>query len=324
MTFRKLFSCLLSLVCGVTVLGGCSSKKSEALQTMKETTVELGDPVSLKAEDYLLEQPDQDVLDEIEVESALKTDPNYSYNGFSETVTSAGKDYLGIGDYELTLNYEGESYPVTIHVRDTQMPEFISPAAVVTIPLGTEDYDFSRIYRTSDKDEVKLSVEGDYDVTTVGTYPVTLIATDASGNTNSLGITINVIGSSQPIRADEQADYETVPPADSSITPDQSNPTQTPSNPSSDSEPVQSEEPTTPPACNASRVPEGLRWFYNFSDLYQAGTEWNRQDPNNYFYYMEGTDDCGTKIYVLTTGTGDVSGGTTTPDQDQKTTDPQS
>lgn len=303
MTFRKLFSCLLVLFCGVSLLTGCSSK-SEELETVKETTVELGDPVSLKAEDYLLEKPDQEVLDEIEVDSVLKTDPAYSYNGFSETVTNAGKEYLGIGDYDITLNYQNQKYPVTIHVRDTQMPEFISPAAVVTIPLGTEDYDFSRIYRTDDKDEVTLSVDGDYDVTTVGTYPVTLVAADASGNTNSLGITINVIGSSQPIRANDQAGYETVPPEDSSIEPEAKDPSQSTDNPADTTDPEQTEQPTPTPSCAASKVPAGLKWFYSFSELYQAGTDWNRQDPNNYFYYMEGTDDCGNKIYVLTTGTG--------------------
>ncbi len=143
------------------------------------------------------------------VESDLKTDDfQYTYNQMNQSVTSKGKEFLGLGTYEVTLKYKDQSYPVRLVIKDTTMPEFISPAAVVTVPVGNEDYNFSNVYRTRDKDKVTISINGDYDLTTEGKYPVTVVATDASGNTNSLEITIKVVGKNQQISASDQFDNE--------------------------------------------------------------------------------------------------------------------
>ncbi len=330
MQLKKLLSGLMGAFLAAGCLAGCSGNGGSDLKVVSSKTVELGETVSLNPSEYLLETPGQDVLEEITVDSDLKTDPKYSYNDFSQTVSSAGKDYLAKGVYQLTLKYKGQDYPVTLTIKDTEMPEFISPAAVITVPVGSKDFDVNKVYRTSDKDEVTLKVNGDYDIETVGTYPVTLVATDASGNTNSLEVTINVVGKNQPIKAADQFDNEMVPNDNSqSGQGEQGNPsngqdqtsqadssqaqpetptdqTQTPSdqNPSGDGTSTSPNGSGT--ACGVSNAPAGSQMFSTFAELYAAGTAWNQQSPNNYFYYLEGTDDCGNKVYFLTTGTQDL------------------
>lgn len=329
--FMKLMK-LISTTAAALLLGaglfGCSNASGKDLKVLSQKTVELGDPVSLNASDYLLEEPDSAVLAEIDVESPLKTDSKYSYNDASKTVTTAGRNFLQAGTYPLTLTYKGQEYPVTLTVKDTTMPVFVSPAAVLTIPVGEGNFNFSRVYRTQDKDSVSLKIEGDYDLNTVGTYPVTLIASDPSGNTNSLEITINVVGKNQQIKATDQFDDELVPSEEDTYAseddsqqassqaaaseeqtapaPAETTPQPEPTAPA-DSTPPASDEPAptpgTPSACPISSLPAGTEAYYSFSELYAAGTAWNKQNPNNYFYYLEGVDDCGNKIYALTRGT---------------------
>ncbi len=285
-------------------LWGCSIASGKELKVITQKTVELGDPVSLNPADYLLDVPSKEVLADIQVDSPLKNDPKkYTYNNFSQTVTTQGKDYLALGTYSLTLDYKGEKYPIHLEVEDTVMPEFVSPAAVVTIPLGTTYFDFSDVYKTKDKDKVTLHIEGEYDLNTVGIYPVTLVAEDGSGNSNSLEISINVLGNNRQIKASDQFEYEYVPREDMS--------SMAPTTSSSENEtPISSSTPdsstsTGPVACSVSRLPQGSEAFYSFSQLYQAGTAWNKISPNNYFYYIESTDDCGNKVYALTKGVSD-------------------
>lgn len=287
-------------------LVGCSIASGKELKVITQKTVELGNPVSLNPADYLLDVPSKEVLDDIQVDSPLKKEPNkYTYNDFSQIVTSYGEDYLALGTYSLTLDYKGEKYPITLEVEDTVMPEFVSPAAVVTIPLGTTNFDFSEVYKTKDKDKVTLHVEGEYDLNTVGVYPVTLVAEDGSGNSNTLEISINVLGNNRQIKASDQFDYEYVPkedtttisisPANSSLENETPISSSTPDSPSS----------TGPIACSVSRLPQGSEAYYSFSQLYYEGSAWNKINPNNYFYYIESTDDCGNKVYALTKGTSD-------------------
>ncbi|MBF0578459.1 hypothetical protein IM774_01350 [Erysipelotrichaceae bacterium RD49] len=346
MKLKKLLSSLTGAVLLSQCLFGCSGGSKGDLKVVSSKTVELGEPVSLKASEFMLEQPDQSVLDEITVDSDLMTNSKYNYNSFSQTVSSKDKDYLETGTYTVTLDYKGQKYPVTLSVKDTVMPEFVSPAAVVTIPKGTRNFDFSRVYRTTDKDSVTLSVDGDFDVDKVGTYPVTLIATDKSGNSNSLEVTINVVGNNTPIKSTDQFDNELVPSEDDSEDPSaststsdqQQNYTTVPNNPSDSTTPTEPDlpvvdnqptdspapsNPANPSACAISNQPAGTSVYRTFSDLYNAGTNWNKQSPNNYFFYLEGTDDCGNKVYFLTTGTQDLVPGPDAPvDPDHGVTQP--
>lgn len=314
---NKTLAVMLSSVLFGATLVGCGSSDSSKLNVLSTKTVELGDPVSLDAAEFLAENSEDIKVSDITIESDLMTDDfQYTYNQMNETVTSKGKDYLALGTYKVTLKYKDQSYPVSLVVKDTTMPEFISPAAVVTVPMGNEDYDFSKVYRTRDKDTVTISINGEYDLTTEGKYPVTVVATDASGNTNSLEITIKVVGKNQQISASDQFDNEVPSDPDSQT------------NNSENDDPLINDNvnqtPSTdqPNACTISNAPVGTTVYYSFSDLYTAGTQWNSQSPYNYFFYLEGQDDCGNKVYFLTTGTSSETTPPIVTDPDNSTTTP--
>lgn len=295
----------------VMLFAGCTSRAPE-LKVTEQRVIELGDEVSLKPETFLLEMPDADVLEEIQVSSPLMDQTSYSWNGFKETVADLGKDYLGTGTYPVTISLHGKSYSTKIVVRDTTMPEFVSPAAVVTIPQGVQDFDFSTIYRTDDKGTVTLRVEGDYDPDTAGTYPVILIAEDEAGNTNSVEITINVVADNQNIYPYDQFDNE------KPYAPE--NPGNTENKPSSDDQsgnsghekedsdhkkPDENEQGSKDPnACTVSNVPSGAKIYRNFEEMYNAGTAWNHSGSNNHFSYTIIKDDCGNDVYALILSTG--------------------
>lgn len=315
MKLNKMLAALMTGAMIASGLVGCRSSNgsSNELRVVNNKTVELGETVSLDPSEYLAEPVSDSVLRDITVESVLKDGFQYSYNDMNKTVTSTGKDYLDKGTYEVTLKYKDKSYPVRLIVQDTVMPEFVSPAAVVTVPVGNEDFDFENVYRVRDKDEVTLTINGDYDLSEEGTYPVTLVATDASGNTNTLEITINVVGKNQQIKASDQFDNEM--PADSDSEQDEESTTDNPDDPIINQNPDQNNGNSGVNACTVSNTPVGTTVYYSFSDLYNAGTAWNKQNSNNYFFYLEGKDDCGNKVYFLTTGS---SSGNDTP----ITTDP--
>lgn len=290
------------LIGAAMLFGGCGSSEPE-LKVAEQKVIELGDEVSLKPENFLLEIPDESELEEIEVSSPLKDTGKYAWNGFRESVTDLGKSYLSNGTYDVTLRYHNRDYPTRLIVRDTTMPEFISPAAVVTIPLGSEDFDFSTIYRTEDKGTVSLRVEGDYNLNKAGTYPVLLVAEDDSGNTNQIDITLNVIADSQVIQPSDQF-YNEQP-----VGPGENEPaanTQQPEPPADQGgQQGNTQQPSAPGACSIASLPEGAHPYTNFEEMYQAGTNWNQQNPNNFFYYTIIKDDCGNDIYALVQGTND-------------------
>lgn len=309
----KIHTIGIGLAAAALLLAGCGSQGPE-LKVIEQKVIELGDEVSLKPENFLLEKPDEEILEDIEVSSPLKDQDNYAWNGFRESVSDIGKEYLSAGTYDVTLMLHGKEYPTKIIVRDTTMPEFISPAAVVTIPQGTEDFNFSRIYRTEDKGTVTLKVEGDYDVHTAGAYPVLLIAEDDSGNTNSVEITINVVADNQVIKPYDQFENETpYAPDHSDSDKDKDDDKDKDEKDDQNSQPSDSQTkpdnggsqgtPQDPNACAVSAVPEGSKIYRNFEEMYQAGTAWNQQGDNNYFYYKIIKDDCGNDVYALTCGT---------------------
>lgn len=296
----------LLLCSGSLLFAGCQSKKQVELSVVSEKTYELGDSVILSPENFLLEVPDNESMANVDVVSELKTSPDYSYDEATKTVKTAGKQYLMPGTYQISLTAGEKNWPVTLYVKDTKTPEFISPAAVVTIPIGTEDFDFSKVYRIRDNDETTLRVEGEYDVNTAGTYPVTLIVEDASGNMNSMEISINVISDNQPISSSSQFDHETpLPPVSQTETEDES---------SEDSSSTQtpSDQPSAPDssqtACDVPGVGPDAVIYKTFEEAYQAGTAWNEQDPDHYFYYTQGKDSCGNTVYAVYMKTGWLSG----------------
>lgn len=352
------------------VLAGCSKSDSDSLDVTKTVTYELGDKVILDASEFLPEDTDQDVIDNVEIESDLMDDSDYTYSGFTKEVTSSDKNCLGVGTYAVTLKYDGKTYDSEIVVEDTTAPTFVTKLTSIVVAQGETEEQVLMRFKVSDKDDVELSLDGDYDLDEAGTYLVDVIAKDASGNRSALEVTMKVVSGDQMITSEDQLDEDIDSilneDADDDVTEDETNVTistsdgsgtssdsgssssasgntssstgsstsssssstgtSTGTTSSGSSSDTSADEDTstgsddttgstTTTACSASNVAAGASYYYSFDEAYAAGTAWNQQDPNNYFFYLAGTDDCGTPIYVVTFGTSDMPyGGTTTDD----------
>ncbi|OLU37657.1 hypothetical protein [Ileibacterium valens] len=313
------FSTVLCLGLGLT---GCFATGEKSLDIPEEKTYELGETVMILPKNFISGESelDENQLENLKVESDLMTSSQYDYNGFKGEVKTVGKDYLGIGEYDVTLIDGDHKYPVKITVRDTQAPDFIMAPLKRVVAVGSTEEEVLKAYKAEDKDEVNLSLKGDYDLETPGSYTVIIHAEDPSGNIKEQEITLNVTGDGAMITADDTSDLDItdIPQTDNSTTNQQTDitvdieeepvtdetvtqPEETPAPDSST--PDTGTTDTTTPACTVSQAPAGAVIYYSFDEAYAAGLAWNQQDPKNYFYYLQGVDDCGNPVYLITMGT---------------------
>lgn len=105
-------------------------------------------------------------------------------------------DTSSLGEQEVTIRYEvdgsEESTIVTIMIVDTK-PPVIDYQKELSTTVGTE-IDLLKDVKVSDnsKEEIKATVEGDYDFNTEGTYNLKYVATDKSGNKTEEAFTLTV------------------------------------------------------------------------------------------------------------------------------------
>lgn len=312
-----------------TLLGACSAGSHPDIE--KEKKYELGETVTILPKDFITEgQSDLDP-ENMTVESDLKTSPEFEYNGFRGEVKTAGKNYLGIGEYSLTLVDGNKKYPIKLVVEDTTAPNFIMVPSRRVVAAGATDQDVLKVFKAEDKDKADLSLEGDYDLNTPGEYQVTVVASDPSGNRQTKEITLVVRGDGDVITSDDTQDLNPEDFADSQPdqgdtsavqTPDNSDDsTQSPSDDSSSGSSDNSTDSTVPDqnqtpdtsgsgsACPVSQAPAGSTVYTSFDQALAAGIAWNQQNPNNYFYYLQANDDCGNPVFLITMGTRSESDG---------------
>lgn len=309
---------ILGLLCSA-LLAGCSAGQSSSVI---EKDYELGDAVTILPRDLLGDLVSAEEAADMTVDSDLKTSSDYEYSGFKGEVKTAGKDYLEIGTYSAKVSGNGTSYNVTIEVKDTTAPKFIIAPARRTVAAGSTEEEVLKAYKAEDKDEADLSLSGEYDLDTPGEYAVEIVASDPSGNSQSRTVTLTVTGEGDMITSDQTADInpsdyltpeeseteaeETEPavPEDSGSSDSVTQPAETPAEPEPETPDSSTDSGTsTPPACSVSGAPAGATIYYSFEEAYAAGVAWNQQNPDNYFYYLQGSDDCGKPVYIVTMGT---------------------
>ncbi len=308
---------MASLLIAGTALGGCAAGGGSHLDVQKEKTYELGEAVSILPKDFIEGDVSESDLENMKIESDLLTSPGYDYNGFKGEVKTAGEDYLGLGEYTLTLVDGNSKYPIKLTVKDTTAPDFIMAPARRVVASGSTEEDVLRTYRAEDKDEVSLSLDGDFDLNEPGDYTARVVAADPSGNQADMEISLKVTGDGEMITSDDTADLnpddytdqtQTEQPEtpdgnqsdDTAAVPDDSEPSETPDDSQTE---TPDDSQTETPACTVSHAPEGATIYYSFDEAYAAGIAWNQLDPNNYFFYLQGADDCGNPVYLITTGT---------------------
>ena len=103
-----------------------------------------------------------------------------------------------IGENKLILSYtfngQKKKYELKYNIVDTVKPIFISAPSSKYLTVGSDknpcdDVNIADNYTR----EVKCEIEGNYDVSKVGTYNVKYVITDEANNTNERSLTINVV-----------------------------------------------------------------------------------------------------------------------------------
>lgn len=310
-TERRKTALLMTLAMAGSVLLAACGGSARKLDVPEKKVMELGDKVILTPQTFVAANTDQALLDEIKIDSDLMTSPKYDYTGFTYEVKTKGEDVLEKGTYTVNLQLDGQNYPVQLVIEDTTAPTFISPAASMAVNVGEKESDIVKAFKTDDLDDVKVTLEGDYDLKKAGTYRINVVATDASGNKTEHPLKLRVIGDSEVITGADDLDelpepaVPEVPEEEPVQQPEEPQTPQTPQTPEEDNStpaPDEGDSGTKPGGCTASKAPAGTQVYYSFEEAYAAGTAWVKQGDYNYFFYTIGTDDCGNTVYCLTLG----------------------
>lgn len=306
MNFFKKSITILGLALAMTACSGGGLGKQD-LSVTREKTYELGDDVVLDPAEFILSDLNDDELKEVKIDSELINSDLYEYSGWTRKVTDKGKKILSKGTYTVKFIYDDKEYPVSLIIKDTTAPTFVSPTRTIFIQEGEEMPDINTFYKADDLDEVTLSMEGEVDTSEAGRYPVTIIATDASGNSTSLDVTVRVLGENEGIGADELDSIDLEKPSTGSDDTNESSGDDQITNPDQTQDPGVIPDQPQQPACSVD-YPDQSAVFSTLDEVMAAGREWIAQDPeHNYFQYSYAKDSCGNNAFIIHYGTGEMS-----------------
>lgn len=147
-------------------------------------TYELGEDISADVSDYL---KDADSTKNINEYKIVTDDFD-----IVDKILIINKDVEKVGDYNINIVYKKLSKKVIIKVVDTTSPEFTTFEENIKIEQTSEEVDLMKNFKASDLSEVKITIEGEYDLTKEGNYEINVIATDSSENKIEKKSTITV------------------------------------------------------------------------------------------------------------------------------------
>lgn len=150
-------------------------------QFLTKVVKELGDTVILAPQTFV-SNPEEIEADNITVTSEILKSPDYkSYdNGMVET---AGKQYLGVGNYDVQLKYKGKNYKAHLIVQDTTPPEFTNMYSQIAMKTG-EKLEAKDVFEAKDYStfDIYYSDISKVDFNKPGIYPAEVTAKDEYGN----------------------------------------------------------------------------------------------------------------------------------------------
>lgn len=148
---------------------------------------EYGEPISLKATDYLnfdsLDSKDRKLVnDNVVIKSNAKNED--------------GKEYPKVGKYKVTITYKKEKEVVDVQIKDTVKPEIIVPETIEIIQgIDLSTYDFKSLFKVNDLSEIiDYNIDlGTIDSNLLGEYNAKVSVIDASKNKSEKDFKIIII-----------------------------------------------------------------------------------------------------------------------------------
>lgn len=99
-------------------------------------------------------------------------------------------------DITYIFNKKKYNYKIKYNIVDTEAPVLINVASVRTVKVNEDAYFCDEIVFADNYDRTpRCEIEGNYDLTTVGTYNVNFVIKDSSNNETKKGLKINVVDS---------------------------------------------------------------------------------------------------------------------------------
>lgn len=160
-------------------------KKSNTIILKKEEFIyELGEEISADVSNYI---KDADSIKNI-TEYKIVTD---DFRIVDKKLV-INNDKPTVGNYSINIVYKNVSKKVVIKIVDTTSPEFTTFEENIKIEQTSEELDLLKYFEATDLTEVKITIDGEYDLTQEGDYDINVIAIDANGNKTSKKATITV------------------------------------------------------------------------------------------------------------------------------------
>ena len=157
----------------IPILSGCTKEKMELKNN--SFTVEYGNVISDKAEDYL--KNDADFLKNIKVENLPKNEKD--------------KEYPSVGEYEIILKNDNQKEVVKVSVKDTIAPEFKDLKEKYEIEYGSKMN--IKQFSVTDLSKTEISLDDSkVNYKKSGTYKAVVTAKDKNGNETKKEISVVV------------------------------------------------------------------------------------------------------------------------------------
>ena len=147
-------------------------------------TIELGNSVSIKPQDYLdKKKTDEDAYKNCQLTSSiLKNQDEYTVTT-DKKIVSKDKNYLNVGEYKFKITYLSQSQTITVNVVDTTKPVFEIFTKNIEVEAETKEIKWTDYYQATDLTEVKINVDdSDVDLNKAGIYKIKVTATDIDEN----------------------------------------------------------------------------------------------------------------------------------------------
>ena len=142
------------------------------------------DKIELKQNTYNLEYGD-DIVKEISfyLKDANSTKNIKDYELVYDINKNTETGLIDTGEYVIKIKYKKQVAEGRMIIKDTVAPKFSKAEDVIELEKDNMDVDLTTYFKVEDLDnDIKLNIEGQYDLFKIGEYNLKIIASDSSNN----------------------------------------------------------------------------------------------------------------------------------------------
>ena len=188
---KKLIIILISIIIIISliVISFLLLNKNQLVLKKDTFIFELGDEVPFTSSYYLNNPKEIKDIDKYK----LNIENKDKFSIVDDKLLSKDAELLEVGTYKLSMKYKNKELQFQIKVEDTKKPEFKTVPEKITLEQNSKDVDLTKFFEAEDLSKVEITIDGDYDLSKIGTYELEVIATDQYENKTSKNFTLEII-----------------------------------------------------------------------------------------------------------------------------------